>query len=302
MTAAMIITAGKTSRKSRFEPQKEVGTITTVQRAALVFQRAGVERVVVVCSGDGEKTERLAPNMNLEFLYCPKDAEMLDSVKIGLSYLRSRCSRVLICPVDVPLFSVQTIQTLLAAEGSVCVPSYQGRGGHPILLHTEVFQPILDYTGEGGLAGAIRNAGLKKQFVELDDEGIVANVEQDDGYNHLIDSHDLTRMHPDFRIRLMKERAFYGPGAHQLLQLTTETGSLLEACRKMGISYSKGRKIISDIEQQLGRSVLESQQGGKTGGQSVVTDEGTELMRRYSDFCDEARDCLHKLFEKHFNI
>lgn len=104
----------------------------------------------------------------------------------------------------------------------------------------------------------------------------------------------------DFRIRLSRERAFYGPGTHQLLQLTDETGSLLEACRRMGISYSKGRKIIALTEQQLGYPVVESQQGGKSGGRSSVTEAGKALIRNYAAFCTEAKGQLESLFQKYF--
>lgn len=104
----------------------------------------------------------------------------------------------------------------------------------------------------------------------------------------------------DFRIRLSRGRAFYGPGTHQLLQLTGETGSLLEACRRMGISYSKGRKIIALTEQQLGYPIIESQQGGKSGGRSSVTEEGRTLIENYTELCAEARKQLETLFQKYF--
>ena len=113
--------------------------------------------------------------------------------------------------------------------------------------------------------------------------------------------HSPGELYPTIKIRVVREKPFYGPGAHQLLQLTQETGSLLEACRHMGISYSKGRKIISVMEQQLGCPVIISQQGGRSGGHSTVTDEGKELMRNYSEFDKEARRYIDKLFLKYFS-
>ena len=108
------------------------------------------------------------------------------------------------------------------------------------------------------------------------------------------------KIYPDFRIRLINEKPFYGPGAQQLLQLTEQTGSLRNACCLMGLSYSKGRKIVAVIEQQTGRQIMESRQGGKTGGNSTVTEAGIELVRSYDVFCTEANQMLHELFDKHF--
>lgn len=300
MTAALIITAGKTARGDTFAPEKEVGTISAVQRAAMVYQRGGIERIVVVCGEDGGKTEKLAARMNLIFLRCAGDLEMLDCVKAGLAYLEGKCTAVLISPVDVPLFSIATIHRLMAADGGVCVPVCRGRGGHPMLLRAEHFPAVLAYQGEGGLAGAVRAAGLARLEVEVEDEGVLANVQRDTSCARLAAQHDLSEIHPVFTFRLAREQVFYGPGAHQLLQLTEETGSLLDACRHMGLSYSKGRKIIATLEKQLGCPVLETQQGGKNGGRSLVTSAARQLMNRYDRFCGEAGEQLHALFQKHF--
>lgn len=299
MTAALIIAAGQTEGKARFEPEKKIGTITALKRIVMVFQQAGVRRIAVVC--DDDRAEKLVPHMNLEFLRSPAGGEMLAGVKAGLAYLQDKCDAVLIAHTDVPLFSVSTVRHLLEADGEVCVPCCQGRGGHPLLLRAEQFSTILSYTGQQGLAGAIRSAGLHRQLVEVEDEGILANIQRsEEDYLRLVDRHDLAALRPAFRFQLMREQVFYGPGAHQLLHLTEETSSLLDACRRMGISYSKGRKIIANLEEQLGAQVIASSRGGRTGGASVVTEPGRRLMQSYDAFCGEAAACLEELFRKYF--
>jgi molybdate transport repressor ModE-like protein len=68
----------------------------------------------------------------------------------------------------------------------------------------------------------------------------------------------------------------------------------------MGISYGKGRAIMSLMEQQLGYTIIESQQGGSTGGHSELTMEGRELMRKYSAFSTAATRSLQELFDIYF--
>lgn len=300
MTAALIIAAGKTSHKSGFKPEKEVGTISAIQRIALLFQQAGIQRIAVVCGKEDNKTEKLVPHMNLVFLQNSGNGEMLDSIKTGLSYLQDKCTQVFISPVDVPLFSLKTVRALMAAGGDVCIPSCRGHHGHPILLRAGHFSSIISYTGENGLAGAIKVSGLHREIVEIEDEGVLSNIQKEEPSKELIQHHDLSEMRPSFRFRLHREQPFYGPGAHHLLQLVEETGSLSNACRHMGISYSKGRKIIFTLEQQFGVPVIESRQGGKDGGFSYLTEDARELMRRYDAFCEEAQNTLLLLFEKHF--
>lgn len=296
MTAALIVTAGQTSAGRAFIPSKKVGTIPAIQRIVRTFQRSGLQKIVVVCGE--EQVKKDASHLGLVFLQGRDQGEMLENVKRGLAYLQSRCEAALVTHANVPLFSAATVRALLEADGDVRVPVCGGAAGHPMLLRAERFPEILAYEGEGGLAGAVRD--LPRRLVEVSDEGVLANIAAGGDYQRLIESHDLTRICFDFQLRLIGERIFYGPGAHQLLELTSETGSLLDACRQMGISYSKGRKIVSVIEQQLGRPVLVSQQGGPSGGRSALTEEGRDLLERYTLFHREAAACLEGLFETYF--
>ncbi len=301
MTAALIIAGGKAGKGHQFQPAKEVGDLSAVKRCVLTLQRAGVERVVV-CGDSRERVEKLAPHMNVTFLSCPSGSEMLDNVKVGLKFLQDKCTWVLIAHTDVPLFAAETVRGLLKTEGDVCVPVCRGRAGHPIRLSARLIPRILDYQGEGGLAGAIQASGVERTMLEVEDTGILANTREDALCEELISRQNREGLRPAFRFQLMRDQPFYGPGAHQLLQLTQETGSLLEACRCMGISYSKGRKIISNLERHMGCPVLESTRGGKEGGASTVTEAGAQLLRSYSAFCKEATEYLTQLFPKYFSF
>ena len=59
MTAALIIAAGRTAGRTEFQPEREVGALTAVQRIAMLFQQAGIRRIVVVSGEDGGQTEKL---------------------------------------------------------------------------------------------------------------------------------------------------------------------------------------------------------------------------------------------------
>ena len=108
------------------------------------------------------------------------------------------------------------------------------------------------------------------------------------------------KIRADFRIKISKERSFYGPGVHHLLQLIEEVGSLSNACQHMGMSYTKGRKVLSTMEEQLGTPVVETRQGGKDGGYSRLTEKAKKMMNTYSAFQEEAETALQSIFRKHF--
>ncbi|WMJ78057.1 MULTISPECIES: NTP transferase domain-containing protein [unclassified Sedimentibacter] len=299
MTAALIIAAGKTERRDKFSPEKQVGRITAIERIVLLFKLAGIQRIVVVGDED-ELPQKLVSSMNLVFLTVSANGEMLDSIKQGLLYLRDKCTKALITHADVPVFSKNTVQLLLDADGDVCIPSHGGRCGHPILLRSTCFAEIISYRGNDGLKGAIEASGIKKEIVETDDEGILIDVQSPTLHGNLLDNHDIMNMRASFQIKISKEKRFYGPGVHHLLQLIEEFGSLSSACQHMGMSYTKGRKIISTMEEQLGVPVLDTKQGGKTGGYSRLTEEAKKMMDSYFAFQEEAEAVLQKIFKKHF--
>lgn len=140
---------------------------------------------------------------------------------------------------------------------------------------------------------------MPRTLLEVEDEGVLAHVQDRDACQQVL-SHWQETLRPAFRFQLLGKTLFYGPGAHQLLQLTQELGSLLDACRCMGISYTKGRKIIANIEQNIGCPVLERTRGGKTGGASSVTPTGQALIGNYNEFCKAGEAYLAELFCQFF--
>ncbi len=300
MTAALIIASGKRSDRDSFMPGRKVGSISAIQRIVLLFQQAGIKRIVVC--GEDEEVKKLVPSMNLVFLPAPAEGEMLECIQTGLAYLQQEAAQILVCHVDIPLFSVQTVSALLGAEGTVCVPSYNGKRGHPILLRRECFASILAYREDAGLKGAIQASGFGRTIVEVEDQGILSDVLDSEAYQTLLPGHDIGKLRLSYQLRIGREEIFYGPGVHQLLLLTQEQNSLADACKYMGISYSKGRKIIQTMEEQTGTPVLITRQGGKGGGYSRLTEEARRIICQYEAFQKEAEDTLQAMFEKHFKL
>lgn len=106
--------------------------------------------------------------------------------------------------------------------------------------------------------------------------------------------------HPVIKLKVYNEDLVFGPGLITLLEYLRQTGSMKEACAAMGMSYSKGWKIINRAEKELGYELLERRHGGKSGGKCTVTEKGKSLMKRYRQMEKETRDCLQKSFEKYF--
>ena len=68
----------------------------------------------------------------------------------------------------------------------------------------------------------------------------------------------------------------------------------------MKMSYSKAWKIINRLKKELGFKVLETQAGGKKGGESHLTSEAKDLLKRYSNFDKDVQEYSAKSYKKYF--
>ena len=66
-----------------------------------------------------------------------------------------------------------------------------------------------------------------------------------------------------------------------LLRRVSETGSLTEAAKLVGISYRNAWDRIKGVEKSLGAKVLETKVGGADGGGAVLTRDGVQLLRDF---------------------
>ncbi len=111
---------------------------------------------------------------------------------------------------------------------------------------------------------------------------------------------DDERLKFHMKLRLYRTARDFGPGVTNLMQLVKEKGSLSAATKEMGMAYSKAWKIIKHAEEDLGVTLMEGRSGGSSGGGTVLTKEGEELLEKYQQFVKESQTEVQKIFDKYF--
>lgn len=101
------------------------------------------------------------------------------------------------------------------------------------------------------------------------------------------------------RLTLYKEDKVFGPGVERLLLGIREKGSLNSACQAMGMSYTKGWRILKNTERQLGFELVKRRTGGSGGGSSELTDRGEHFLEDYRDMCRELEIRAGELFKEY---
>lgn len=93
----------------------------------------------------------------------------------------------------------------------------------------------------------------------------------------------------------------FGSGVARVMELVQKKGSLSQAYRIMGLSSSKGWRIVKRAEKELGFPLFETEIGGEGGGGSKLTRRGKELLDRYKAFAHELNTEAERLYDKHFS-
>ena len=186
--AAFVTAAGLSSRMGEFKPLLQIGNIPAAEHIILSFRAAGIKDIAVVSGYNAAELEGKLKHLGLVFLRNEQyeNTEMFDSVKIALEYLKNRYSKIAFSPVDVPLFKPETVKLLLQSEAPVTVPVFRGKKGHPIVMDGKAVIQILNYPGNGGLRGAMENLSLDVAYVEVDDPGILYDIDNQDDYNKIV--------------------------------------------------------------------------------------------------------------------
>ncbi len=301
-TGGIIVAAGETSADSKSNPLLKIGSITVIKRIVLTFQRAGISPIVIVTGYRGEDIEYHLSDYGVIFLRNEEyeRSQMLDSAKIGFKYIKDKTDQVVFTPVNVPMVTPDTIIKLITSGEPLIVPSYQGKAGHPLLIDNQLLPDILSYGGSYGLRGAVQRLDVERKLMEVEDEGIILDMEDMDRLDDLLKEHNENIYHPFLRISIEKESSFFNARTKFLLMLIKETHSVRDACKHIGLSYSKAWSMLNTLEEELGIAVVTRVHGGSNGGNTYLTREGLKFLENYMEFEQNVRKFAENEFKRLF--
>ena len=299
---ALIVAAGMSSRMGDFKPMLSIGSISVAQRVVATLQQSGVSKIVMVTGYNATTLERHLSGNGIIFLRneAYETTQMFDSVKIGLRYLQDKCDRILFTPVDVPLFTANTVKAILDAGAPLACPMCQGKQGHPILIANELIPEILNDCGQMGLKGAMDRCSVPLKRVDVDDPGTIHDADTPEDFSALVDYHNSQLVRPVVSVSLNKEKPFFDSKIAMLLMLVDETKSVRAAGQRMQLSYSSCWNMIRTLESQLNYPLIERSQGGAGGSTSTLTEEGRLLLERYTAYEQAVKDQAARLYDTYF--
>lgn len=92
-----------------------------------------------------------------------------------------------------------------------------------------------------------------------------------------------------FRMRIQQADAIVlGPGKVALLEAVKEHGSISAAARSLAMSYRRAWLLMDELNRSLKSPATVSEHGGQSGGGSLLTPVGEEIIRLYRDIETQA--------------
>jgi len=187
-TAALLLSGGESSRFGGLPKALiRIGETTAVRRIAEVCLSRGLDPVTVVVGphrGPISHELRSTPVslVNSESWYEGRTA----SIHAGLASIPENRD-VLFWPVDHPFVAETTVDALISARDRDAlavwfIPTFQGRGGHPVLWRASVRSDVLDLRPDAPLRSLLPEFGVQVRRVGVSDPGVVANVDTPEAY------------------------------------------------------------------------------------------------------------------------
>lgn len=185
--AAVILSAGFSSRMGSFKPLLALGKGTLIEHVIGTAQSAGIENVRVVVGHRADELVPVVDKAGAEAVFNPDYRQgMFSSVCAGVRSLSSVVEAFFLLPVDIPLVRPATLRRLAdawqTAPRRILRPVFAAERGHPPLIPADLAPVILEGSGHGGLRAVLERYEDRALEVPVADEHILFDVDRPEHY------------------------------------------------------------------------------------------------------------------------
>lgn len=194
-TFAVLLSAGVSSRMGSLKALLPWHGVTLIEHQINSLIDAGVEQVVVVLGHEADRLKFIVDSIERAHWVINSDysAGKTTSIKSGLNCLAvPHTKRVVLLSVDQPRNS-DTVRTLLerhiSLSNMITIPTYHGKGGHPIILSESVLSEVANIEEETqGLLEVVRHHAKETDRFEIDDPSLICDLNTPEEYQQALDA------------------------------------------------------------------------------------------------------------------
>ncbi|MCI4349215.1 MAG: NTP transferase domain-containing protein [Thermoplasmata archaeon] len=165
-----------------------VGSESVLGRMIRIVRNAELDPVIVVVGAHSREIAASVARDDVRIVENLAWAEgRTGSVQRGIR--EADGSDALLWPVDHPFALERTVRTLLASLGRDdlavwTIPTFEGRGGHPVLIRSAAHTAVLDLPRNAPLRSLLPKLGPQVRRIPVGDPGVVAEADTPESYAH----------------------------------------------------------------------------------------------------------------------
>lgn len=184
--AAILLAAGQSRRMGAFKPLLPFGNKTVIECCIDYLTKGGVDRIVVVLGHRAEEVRKVLEGHQVTFAINPDpDSEMGASIAAGIQNLPGPTKATLVALSDHPAVPASIVSTLIEVwtKGSrLVIPTWQNRGGHPVLVDLRFKSELLNLSSTGGLRALFDSHPKEVRRIAVDSPFIARDMDTWDDY------------------------------------------------------------------------------------------------------------------------
>ncbi len=185
--AAIVAAAGLSRRMGRCKQLLDLGGKSVLARCLETLLAGNVSEIVVVVGVNGGLVAAEAGRFPVRVVVNDDPAgDMASSVRVGRAALSATTSAVIVALCDYPLVLPATVASLKESHDRkpdcIVIPSHSGQRGHPLLFPRMILEEL---QGDLTLRNLVRADPNRLRFVEVDDPGILFDMDTEEDYQRL---------------------------------------------------------------------------------------------------------------------
>jgi molybdenum cofactor cytidylyltransferase len=188
LITAVILAAGQSRRMGKPKINLPWKNTTVLGAIVEILFESGIVDIVIVTGEAPVHGLVEQEGLRLYFIKNPRAAEsgMLVSLQIGLRQVKSHMDAVMVVLGDQPQIESKVVQALVREfsnkKGSIIVPSFRMRRGHPLIIGKPFWENLLSLPSEKSLRDFLDSQIQKTIYVNVDSESILQDLDTPDDY------------------------------------------------------------------------------------------------------------------------
>ena len=172
-----------------FKPLLPFGKQTVIESCIESLRKGGAETIVVVLGHRAEEVQAQIKHLNVVCALNPDaDSEMNASIAAGARELPANAKATLIALADHPAVPPSVVSTIIETwenGAPLVIPTWQNRGGHPVLIDLRYRHELQNLDPNRGLRGLFEAHRAEVKRVTVDSPYVARDMDTWDDYRAL---------------------------------------------------------------------------------------------------------------------